>query len=135
MVAMPAQQQVQLRRAGGWALVAFDTILGLWSLYVLNDTSSTDEFGGVIGLVALIVAVPPTIVLALLMLAGGSKSAILAGVACLIVTAGCIAIVVSGPAPIVVIPIGAIFGFAGITSLAAVHARDKSPQVQPGSAA
>jgi hypothetical protein len=58
MVAMAAQQQVQLRRAGGWALVAFDTILGFWSLYVLNDTSNTDEFGGVIGLVALLVAAP-----------------------------------------------------------------------------
>lgn len=122
---MAAQPQVQLRRAAGWALVIFDAVLGFWSVHVLNDVHSTDEFGGVIGLVALLFAAPPTILFAVLILAGGAKSAVLAGVACLLVAVGCAVILVSGPAPIVVLPIGALFAFSGFASLLTIHARDR----------
>jgi hypothetical protein len=125
MVSMVVPQEVGLRRAGGWSLMIFDALLGLWSIHVLNDINSTDEFGGAIGLVALLFAAPPTLLLALLILVGGAKAAIVAGVACLIVAVGCAVILVSGPAPIVILPIGALFAFSGISSLLTIHARDR----------
>ncbi len=125
MGSMVVPRQVRLRRASGWALVIFDAALGLWSIRVLNDLNSTDEFGGVAGLVALLFAAPPTLVVAVLILAGGAKSAVLAGAACLIVSVGCAVILVSGPAPIVILPIAALFAFSGIASLLTIHARDR----------
>ncbi|HLY14590.1 MAG TPA: hypothetical protein VKR24_09580 [Candidatus Limnocylindrales bacterium] len=103
----------------------FDAALALWSIHVLNDITSTDEFGGVIGLLALLFAAPPTLVLAMLILAGGAKAAILAGVACVIVAIGCAVILVSGPTPIVILPVAALFAFSGIASLLTIHARDR----------